>query len=112
MGAATQECLKLGPEASVTKYDTTPQECSCPAWRFRPDSRPCKHVRALRTALEVVNEWRPETCAFCTEHVNVYFLAGRLICTDHLAAAVSLASNDVWPHAVSYSKEIEDLLLW
>ena len=32
----------------------TPGCCNCPAWTYRPDSRPCKHVAALRDALAVV----------------------------------------------------------
>ena len=108
---ATQERLIPAP-ASVTKYDTTPQECSCPAWQFRPAERPCKHVRALREALEVVREWRPLTCAFCTEQDSVYILGDSLICTEHLAHAVSMAANDIWAGQVSYTKQIEDLLIW
>ena len=32
------------------RYFTTAQACSCPQWRFRPQQRPCKHVRRLREA--------------------------------------------------------------
>ena len=41
----------------VLKYGTTPSGCGCPAWLYRPESRPCKHVRALTSALELVNTW-------------------------------------------------------
>ena len=50
----------------VSKYDTRPNRCDCPDWRYRPERRPCKHVRALREAVAVLREWqdaRPENRA-------------------------------------------------
>ena len=44
--------------ASVIKYDTTPTECSCPDWYYRPHRRPCKHVETLLDAMAVVREWQ------------------------------------------------------
>ena len=44
--------------ARVGKYETRPNRCGCPDWRFRPDTRPCKHVRALRDAVAVLREWQ------------------------------------------------------
>ncbi len=51
-------------------------------------------------------------CAFCDEDRSVYQLGDKWICIDHIAFVVSLAANDVWPHAVSYTREFEDYLLW
>ena len=52
----------------------------------------------------------PATCAFCGGH-DVYQLGGKGICTDHLAASVSMAASDVWPDMVSYTREFERVLL-
>ena len=50
-------------------------------------------------------------CAYCPEGVNVYQMGDdQYICTDHLAASVSLAASDVWPDMVHYSREFEVLL--
>ena len=35
-------------------YYTTADACSCPAWLYRPDARPCKHVQALRDAYTLI----------------------------------------------------------
>ena len=43
--------------ASVSRYATTLEGCSCPAHVYRPHSRPCKHVRTLLDAVGVVKEW-------------------------------------------------------
>ena len=50
-------------------------------------------------------------CAHCSESVNVYQMGDQWICADHLAAAVSMAANDVWPDMVRYSREFEKVLL-
>ena len=52
----------------------------------------------------------PATCAYCPEGVDVYQLGAAWVCTDHLAASVSLAC-DVWPADVSYSKAFETVLM-
>ena len=49
-------------------------------------------------------------CAFCEEDRSVYQLGDKWICTDHLAASVSLASS-VWGDMVRYSKAFEEYLL-
>ena len=41
------------PDAA--KYFTSTEACSCPQWRFRPWARPCKHQKALRQAIELVD---------------------------------------------------------
>ena len=51
------------------------------------------------------------TCAYCSEGVNVYRMGDKWICTDHLAASVSVAC-DIWPDAVSYTREFEDVLIY
>ena len=53
---------------------------------------------------------RNTTCAYCPEGVDVYQLGAAWVCTDHLAASVSLAC-DVWPADVSYSKAFETVLM-
>lgn len=40
------------------RYYTTERACSCPDWKFRGRSRPCKHVKALRKAGELVESQR------------------------------------------------------
>ena len=35
-------------------YYTTPTACTCPAWTYRPQSRPCRHVKAVQDALAVL----------------------------------------------------------
>ena len=39
----------------TAKYFTTTEACSCLDARYRPWARPCKHVRALREALAVLD---------------------------------------------------------
>ena len=52
------------------------------------------------------------SCGLCGALVDVYRLpGGEWICTDHLAASVSLAASDVWPTMVRYSAEFEDVLM-
>ena len=41
----------------VVKYGTSESGCDCPAWTYRPDRRPCKHVEALRAAVATVTQW-------------------------------------------------------
>ena len=41
-------------EKPAARYFTTVDRCSCPDFRFRGRQRPCKHVLALRTALDVL----------------------------------------------------------
>ena len=50
-------------------------------------------------------------CAYCLDDRDVYQMGDKWICTDHLAAAVSMAANDIWPDAVSYSREFEKAVL-
>ena len=50
-------------------------------------------------------------CAFCGEGRDVYQMSDKWICTDHLAASVSLAASAVWPDMVHYSREFEKVLL-
>ena len=38
----------------MINYFTTVHGCSCADWRWRGRCRPCKHVRALRAAYELV----------------------------------------------------------
>ena len=64
------------------------------------------HHHAESTISEV------ETCAFCGAVTNICQLGAQWICTEHLAASVSLAANDIWPNAVSYTREFEALLIW
>ena len=55
----------------------------------------------------------PATCAFCGDDRDVYQIGDQWICTDHLAASVSIAC-DVWPTDISYSSyssEFEAVLL-
>ena len=50
-------------------------------------------------------------CAYCGALVDVYRLGDdQWICTDHLAASVSLAC-DIWPTDISYSREFEAAVL-
>ena len=49
-------------------------------------------------------------CAFCGGH-DVYQMDDKWICTDHLAALVSMAANDIWPDLVSYTREFETAVL-
>ena len=51
-------------------------------------------------------------CVFCSETQRLYRMAGKWICLDHIAFTVSLAANDIWPGAVSYTREFEDFLIW
>ena len=50
------------------RYYTTadPPACSCPDFCHRGRERPCKHIRALRDALELVaavgEKWREIEC--------------------------------------------------
>ena len=37
------------------RYYSTPDACSCPDWQYRGRLRPCKHVRALRQAIDLVD---------------------------------------------------------
>ena len=43
---------------SVTKYNTTLDDCDCPAQRYWTLRRPCKHIRKLRDAMETVRTWK------------------------------------------------------
>ncbi len=52
-----------------------------------------------------------QRCAFCDTDLSLYQLGTAWICTDHLAASVSMAANDVWPEMVRYSHEFEAVLL-
>ena len=40
------------PAAYFTTAD--PPGCSCLDWRYRPERRPCKHVKTLREAYETI----------------------------------------------------------
>ena len=51
-----------------------------------------------------------QRCAFCDTDLSLYQLGTAWICTDHLAASVSLASS-VWGDMVRYSKAFEEYLL-
>ena len=52
----------------------------------------------------------PTTCAYCPEGVDVFQLGAAWVCTDHLAASVSLACA-IWPADVTYSKAFESVLM-
>ena len=56
----------------------------------------------------------PETleCAICGQSEGLYTVGGAYLCLDHIAEAVAMAATDIWPDAVSYSREFEDVLLW
>ena len=49
---------KLSPRRRSVKYGTTPTGCWCPAWRYRPVARPCKHVKRLTDAISTLREYR------------------------------------------------------
>ena len=51
-----------------------------------------------------------QRCAFCDTDLSLYQLGTAWICTDHLAASMSLASS-VWGDMVRYSKAFEEYLL-
>ena len=53
----------------------------------------------------------PAICAYCPESVNVYQMADKWICAEHLASAVAMASSDIWPDMVHYSAAFERVLL-
>ena len=62
-------------------------------------------------AESITPEPSPETCAYCSEGVNVYRMGDKWICVEHLAGAVSLAACVVWPDLVRYTHEFEAAVL-
>ena len=43
---------------TLVRYYTAVDRCSCPDWRFRGQIRPCKHIKALRDALALIDATR------------------------------------------------------
>ena len=47
------------------RYFTSSEACSCPDWAYRGRYRPCKHIKALREALAVLDantaKWAMQT---------------------------------------------------
>ena len=39
-----------------TTYETSAAQCSCPAWKYRPKDRPCKHQRLLARTCQVCGD--------------------------------------------------------
>ena len=37
------------------RHYTTMDGCSCPDWQYRGRERPCKHVRRLRAAVDLIH---------------------------------------------------------
>ena len=53
------------------------------------------------------------TCASCGAVEPLYELgSGGILCVGCIASAVSLAANDLWPDAVTYSREFEKVLIY
>ena len=40
------------------RHYTTMDACSCPDWQYRGRERPCKHVKALRAAVDLIDSQR------------------------------------------------------
>ena len=50
-------------------------------------------------------------CAYCLDDRDVYQMGDKWICTYHLAAAVSMAANDIFSGDVHYSAAFEKAVL-
>ena len=57
-------------------------------------------------------EATPATCGTCKAVEGLYALGSGFLCVGCIGAAVSMAANDIWPDAVSYSREFEDVLIY
>ena len=40
--------------AGTIRHYSTSSGCSCEDWKYRPARRPCKHVKALRQAHDLI----------------------------------------------------------
>ena len=39
----------------AVRYVTDQRACSCPDWMYRPARRPCKHVREIKAAVDLLD---------------------------------------------------------
>ena len=46
------------PMTEQPRYFTDEKACSCPDWQYRGRERPCKHVRRLRAADDLIHSQR------------------------------------------------------
>ena len=66
---------------------------------------------AVQTCFDNILSPSP-SCSVCKSTDGVIPLGDGFICSFHLADAVSIAANDVWPGDVTYNLNLERFLIW
>ena len=56
-------------------------------------------------------ESAPATCGECTSTEALYIIGAGFLCKGCIASTVSIAC-DIWPDAISYSREFERVLIY
>ena len=59
-------------------------------------------------AESITPEPSPATCGTCKAVEGLYTLFSVFICVGCIGAVVSMAANDIWPDAVSYTAAFEE----
>ena len=54
----------------------------------------------------------PATCAGCDSTKALYIIGAGFLCVGCIALTVSMAASDIWPDAISYSREFERVLIY
>ena len=60
----------------------------------------------------ITPEPSPATCAGCTSTETLYIVGAIFLCVGCIAQTVSMAACDIWPDAISYSREFERVLIY
>ena len=61
-------------------------------------------------AESITPETAPATCAGCRSTEALYITGAIFLCVGCIAGIVSMAASDLWPDAISYTKEFEAML--
>ena len=54
----------------------------------------------------------PATCAGCGSTEALYITGAVFLCVGCIAGIVSMAASDIWPDAISYTREFERVLIY
>lgn len=60
----------------------------------------------------ITPETAPATCAGCRSTEALYIVGASFLCEACIAGVVSMAASDLWPDAISYSREFERVLIY
>ena len=52
------------------------------------------------------------TCAGCGSTEALYIIGAGFLCVGCIALTVSMAASDIWPDAISYTREFERVLIY